>query len=135
MAQCPDYSLDIYHTVQVPFVTPNLDHIQAAAILTTVWEVQNTVERQQWLDQLNQDAAEANKRWEVIEEMERMQQEEVDKEKEEQWKEERKKNKAKFVPIPPRGVPTILLIIVFAIATRCMDKGDHVPSGTSPTPV
>ena len=49
--------------------------------------------------------------------MERMQQEEVDKEKEEQWKEERKKNKAKFVPIPPRGVPTTPPMIVSAIAT------------------
>ena len=86
--QCPDYLLDIYHTVRVPFITPNSDHIQAAAILTTVWEVQNTIERQQWLNQSNQDAAEANERREVREEMERMQQEEADKEKEEQQKEE-----------------------------------------------
>ena len=126
-AQCPDYLLDIYHAVWIPFVTPNSNHIQANAILTMVWEVQNTVERQQWLDQSNQDVAEVNERWEVREEMERMQQEEADKEKEEQWKEERKKNKAKFVPIPPRGVPTTPLIIVSAIATWRMDKGDYVP--------
>ena len=51
----------------------------------------------------------------------------MDKKKEEQHKDERKKNKSKFVPIPARGVPTTPLIIVSALATRRMDKGDYVP--------
>ena len=76
--QCPDYSLDIYHAVRAPFVTPNSDHEQAAAILTTVWEAQNAVERQQWQDQSDQDAVE--RRLER-EQLERLQQEEVDKER------------------------------------------------------
>ena len=104
-----------------------MDHHQAAIILTTVWGAQNTVEKQQWQDQLNQDAAEVDKRRQEREEIERVRQEELDKEKEEQCKDERKKNKSKFVPIPARGVPTTLLIIVSALATWCMDKGDYVP--------
>ena len=44
-----------------------------------------------------------------------------------QRREERKKNKYKFVPIPPRGVPTMPLIIVSAIAMQHMDRGDYVP--------
>ena len=125
--QCPDYSLDIYHTVRVLSITPDSDHHQAAIILTTVWGAQNTVEKQQWQDQLDQDAAEADERRQEREEIERVRQEELDREKEEQRKDERKKNKSKFVPIPARGVPTTLPIIVSALATQCMDKGDYVP--------
>ena len=125
--QCPNYSLDIYHTVRVPFVTPDSDHHQAAIILTTVWGAQNTVKKQQWQDQLNQDAAEVDERRQEREEIKRVRQEELDKEKEEQHKDERKKNKSKFVPILARGVPTTPLIIVSALATRRMDKGDYIP--------
>ena len=95
--------------------------------LTTVWGAQNTVEKQQWQDQLDQDAAEADKRRQEREEIERVRQEELDKEKEEQCKDERKKNKSKFVPIPARGVPTTPPIIVSAVATWHIDKGDYVP--------
>ena len=51
----------------------------------------------------------------------------MDKEREGQWKEERKRNKSKFVPIPHRGVPTLLPIIVSALAMWRMDKGDYFP--------
>ena len=125
--QCPDYTLDIYFTVRLPFVTPDSDHGQAAAILTTVWEAQNTIEKQQWQDQIDQDVIEANERRIEREELEKRQQEEVDKEREEQQKEERKRNKSKFVPIPHRGVPTLPPIIVSALAMRRMDKGDYIP--------
>ena len=58
--------------------------------------------------------------------MVRIQQNKADKEKEEQQEEERKRNKAKFVLILPRGVPTMPLIIISAMATWCMDKGDYI---------
>ena len=58
-AQCPNYALDIYQAVQGPFVTPDSDHDQAAVILATVWEAQNTVKKQQWQEQLDQDVADA----------------------------------------------------------------------------
>ena len=125
--QCHNYLLDIYHTVQLPFDTPDLDHHQVATILTTVWGVQNTIKKQQWQDQLDCDATEADERRQEREEIERVRQEELDREKEEQLKDERKKNKSKFVPIPPRGVPTMMLIIISAIATQHMDKGEYVP--------
>lgn len=121
-AQCPDYSLDIYHAVRLPFVTLNSDHEQAAVILTTVWGAQNTVERQQWQDQLDLDAAEAAER-----RLERERQEEINNEKDKQQKEDRKKNRAEFAPIPPRRVPTTPPIIISAIPSQCMDKGDYVP--------
>ena len=69
MVQCPSYLLDIYHTVQVLFVTPDSDHEKVATIFTTIWEAQNTVEKQQWQDQSNQDAAEADERRQEREQM------------------------------------------------------------------
>ena len=66
-AQCLDYLLDIYHAVRAPFVTPESTHQQAAAILTTVWEAQNTVEKQQWQQQVDCDVEEAEERREMAE--------------------------------------------------------------------
>ena len=51
----------------------------------------------------------------------------MDKQREEQGKEERKRNKSKFVPILQRGVPTLPPIIISALAMQRMDKGDYVP--------
>ena len=92
-----------------------------------VWEAQNAIEKQQWQDQLDRDAIEADERRIEREELEKRQQEEVDKEREEQQKEERKRNKSKFVPIPHRGVPTLPPIIISALAMQRMDKGDYIP--------
>ena len=71
MAQYPDYALGIYHTVQLPFITLELDHKQVAAILTTVWEAQNTVEKQQWQNQVDQDMIKADERRIEREELEK----------------------------------------------------------------
>jgi hypothetical protein len=126
-AQCPDYSLDIYQAVRAPFVNPQTTDEQAAALLTTVWVAQNTVEKQQWQEQIDQDEAEEDVRRAEAEEEARLRQEESDKEKEEQRKEELKKNKSKYIPIPARGVPTQPPIIVSIMATRRLGKGDYVP--------
>ena len=72
IAQCPNYLLDIYHAVRVPFVTAESTHQQAAVILTMVWEAQNTVERQQWQQQVDCDAEEAKEKRDAAEEMERL---------------------------------------------------------------
>ena len=127
IAQCPNYLLDIYHAVRVPFVTAESTHQQAAVILTTVWEAQNMVEKQQWQQQVDRDEEEVKEKRDAAEEAERLRQEELEKEKEEHRKEERKKNKSKFNPILQRGVPTIPPIIVSTLATRRMEKGDYVP--------
>ena len=108
-------------------VTPESTHQQATVILTMVWEAQNTVEKQQWQQQVGHNEEEAKEKRDAAEETEQLRQEELDKEKEEHHKEERKKNKSKFNPILQREVPMILLIIVSTLATWCMEKGDYVP--------
>ena len=102
-------------------------HQQVAAILTTVWEAQNTVEKLQWQQQVDCNMEESKERRQEVKEAERLRQEVLDREKEEQHKEERNKNKSKFIPILQRGVPMMPPIIISTIATWCMDKGDYVP--------
>jgi hypothetical protein len=127
LAQCPDYTLDIWEATRTPIINPGTDHAQAAVILTNIWNAQNTVEKQQWQAQLDQDAAEAEARREEVEEQERLRQEEIQKEKDEQRKEEEKKNAIKYAPIPDRDVPTRPPVIASAIATRRLEKGEYVP--------
>jgi hypothetical protein len=127
LAQRPDYTLDTWEAIRAPIVNPGTDHAQAAVLLTNIWNAQNNLKRQQWQEQLDQDAAEAETRRQEAEEQERVRQEEIDKEKEEQRKEEEKKNAIKYAPIPNRDVPTRPPVIASAIATRRLEKGEYVP--------
>ena len=106
LTQCPEYNLDIYQAIRVPLVNQNIDHAQAAAILTNIWNSQNAMEKQQWQEQLDQDAAEMEGRRVEAADLERLRQKDIEKEKEEQCKEEEKKNAIKYTPIPDRDVPT-----------------------------
>ena len=127
LAQCPEYDLDIYQAIRAPLVNQNIDHAQAAAILTNVWNGQNVMEKQQWQEQLDQDATETEARRAEAADLERLRQEDIDKEKEEQRKEEEKKNAIKYTPIPDRNVPTRPRVIASSIATRKLEKGEYVP--------
>lgn len=51
-----------------------MDHTQAAVILTNVWNTQNVIEKQQWQEQLNKDAADADARRQEAEEETRLRQ-------------------------------------------------------------
>jgi hypothetical protein len=76
---------------------------QAAAIFTNVWNGQNAIERQQWQEQLDQDATasallasmETEARRAEAADLERLRQEDIDKEKEEQHKLE----KGEYMPL------------------------------------
>jgi hypothetical protein len=125
--QCPDYTLDIYQAARASLVNDNVTYKQAAVILTNVWTAQNAVERQQWQKQVDQDDAAAKQHRQDLQYERKPRQEEIAKEKEDQRKEEMKKNKSKFIPIPARGVPTQPPVIASAFAIRRMDKGDFVP--------
>ena len=53
---------------------------------------------------------------------------ELTREKEEDEKEERKRNNAKFAPIPKRGVPLHTPIILAPSAIQNMDLGQYSPT-------
>jgi hypothetical protein len=125
-AECPDYTLDVYRDTIAALVNDNTTDAQAATLLATVWRANNTVERQQWQQQQDADALDAEQRRLEVEEARRLREEETAKERDDQRKEELKKYKTKFAPIPARGVPTQPPVIASLYATRRMQKGEFV---------
>ncbi|KIM81801.1 hypothetical protein PILCRDRAFT_88950 [Piloderma croceum F 1598] len=128
LAQCPDYNLDIWEPTRIPLVNLTTDHTQATVFLTNIWNTQNAVEKQQWQAQLDQDATEVEARRDEVEGRVRLRQEEIEREKEEQCKEEEKKNTIKYAPIPDRDVPTCPPVIASAVTTRRLEKEDATRS-------
>jgi hypothetical protein len=125
--QCPDYTLPIYANARAAFVNDTTTEAQAAAILANVWQANNTVDIQQWQDQMDADAQALEDRQRDAEN-ERVQREEAAaRESEEQRRDEMKKNKSKYAQIPARGVPRHAPAIAAYYATRRMEKGEYVP--------
>lgn len=126
LAQCPDYSLDIYTASRLRFVNDDRTHEEAAQLLRDLWATINDAEKTLWQDQVQADVgAAAQRRFLENEEKEEAALEKC-REEEELEKEERKKNRAKFAPIPDRGVPNQPPIIPVQSAVRRMKKGEYV---------
>jgi hypothetical protein len=126
-ATCPDYTLDKFVTVRAPFVTPQTTQADAAAILTNVWATNNAVDIIEWENQIAADLQLQRQNRDDEEEILRLQNIELIKERDEAKKEEMKRHRTKFIPIPARGVPCEAPVIASLYATRRMDKGDFVP--------
>ena len=111
--------------MRLPLVNDNFNHEQAAIMLRSIWDAQNTIEKQQWQAQLDNERQDVERQGELEAEL-RRKEEESAKAKEEALQEEIKKNKMKYTPIPKRGVPSHPLIIPAISAVQKMDKGEYV---------
>jgi hypothetical protein len=126
-ATCPDYTLEKFVTVRAPFVTGQITHADAAVLLTNVWIAANTVEIFEWEDQLTADLQLQQQQRDEDNELLRLKTAELAKEQDDAKREEIKKHRTKFTPIPARGVPSKAPVIPSHYATRRLDKGDFVP--------
>ena len=113
--------------MRLQLVNNNVTHEQAAIILRSIWDAQNTIEKQQWQAQLDDDERQDAERQGELEAELRRKEEESANAKEEALQEEMKKNKMKYTPIPKRGVPSRPPIIPAISAVWKMDKGGYVP--------
>jgi hypothetical protein len=127
IAQCPNYNLAIYLNARTAFVNDNTTQEQAATLLANVWQATNTAEKQLWQEQIDADAQAVEDRRREEDELRIQREELADNEKEEQRKEDMKKNKYKYAPIPARGVPRQAPVIAAHYATRRLEKGEFVP--------
>lgn len=125
--ECPDYDDPRYLPMRLPLVNNAVSNEQAAILLKTLWNAQNTIEKQQWQVQLDDDHRQLEERQKEFEAEEKRKEEELAKAKEEALRDEMKKNKTKYAPIPKRGIPSSPPIIPAASAARKMDKGEYVP--------
>jgi hypothetical protein len=126
LLECPDFASDIYAAARAPFVNPTTTEQEAIQLLKAFWTAGNDADKAKWQQQENDDNA-------ALAEARRLQSEadviraqvEID-EAETLKKEEMKKNKAKYLPIPDRDVPTIAPVIASNYAIRKMEKGLYV---------
>ena len=126
MTQNVNYGLQHYEPMRIPLMNNNTSYVQAANILKLVWTAQNTIDKQLWQDQIDEDNREiadcqALKNAEVKRIAEKWA-----KEKEETQKEERKENSTKLAPILKRGIPLHMPIIPAPSAIQKMELGQYV---------
>ena len=126
LLECPDFASEVYAAARAPFVQPPTTEAQAIQLLRDLWTAGNEADKLKWQQQIEDDDAALTETRRLQSEADTLKaQKEID-EAESLRKEEMKKNKAKFLPIPDRDVPTIAPVIASNYAIRKMEKGLYV---------
>ncbi|KAG1802113.1 uncharacterized protein HD556DRAFT_799769 [Suillus plorans] len=123
---CPDYASEVFANIRAQLVNENTTEAQAMQLLRNIWEVNNDAIKVLWQQQVDEDR-ERQQQHQRIDEDERERLEQVRIEEEEAArKEERKKNKYKFIPILETGIPDEPAITPCSYALKKLDKGEYV---------
>lgn len=126
--QCPDYDLAEHaQTVQL-LINGNTDAAQAAQILKNIWQINNDKEKANWQLQVDADLAETQARLLQQQLDDTAKEEESAQELDAHAKEERKRNKDKYLPIPlDRGIPMQPHDVLSSYAVKKLEKGEYIP--------
>ena len=123
---CPDHTSDEFTTLRTALVNPTRTNDEAVQLLNTIWAAKNDAEKVAWQQQLTADEATKAEAERLVKEAETAVTEAQRLEDEAIEKEERKKNKAKYLPIldrpPPEGPATDTSPAVM----RKLQKGEYV---------
>ncbi|KAG2746815.1 hypothetical protein P692DRAFT_201855635 [Suillus brevipes Sb2] len=125
---CPDYASDVFENTRAQLINENTNEEQAVQLLTNIWETNNNADKIAWQRQVAADREERLHR-EQLEEEEQDRLEQVRAQEEETTrKEDRKKNKHKYIPILATGIPddAATSIAPCAYAIKKLDKGEYV---------
>ncbi|KAG2339974.1 hypothetical protein BDR05DRAFT_991747 [Suillus weaverae] len=102
---CPDYASDTFVNTRAQLINNNIAEEQAVQLLRNIWEANNDADKILWQQQVENDREQCAQHQRLEdEEQERLDQARVD-EEDAIHKEERKKNKHKYVPILATGIP------------------------------
>ncbi|KAF8421864.1 hypothetical protein L210DRAFT_3343478, partial [Boletus edulis BED1] len=117
LAVAPDFTTDNFTEERKVFIDAGLTALQAAHALRNHWVVRNNCDKAMWQQQ-QQDAEAAQ-----VADQERAHQLRLQQEEEEAQilRDEHKKNKAKFAPVPDRPVSSCPLILP-SLVTTCKLK-------------
>ncbi|KAF8814939.1 hypothetical protein BYT27DRAFT_7238623 [Phlegmacium glaucopus] len=126
LLECPDFASAVFAAARAPFINPTTTEDQAIQFLKDIWNAGNQADRIKWQQQNDADevALTEHRQLQSDADLQRAQEEII--EAESTRKEEMKKNKMKYTPIPDRDVPTIAPVIASNYAIRKMDKGLYV---------
>ncbi|KAG1796690.1 uncharacterized protein HD556DRAFT_1234065 [Suillus plorans] len=123
---CPDYVSEVFANIQAQLVNDNTTKAQVMQLLHNIWEANNNAIKVLWQQQVDNDREQQEHLRRVNEdEQERLNQEKVE-EQETACKEEKKKNKHKFLPILETGIPDDLTITPCSYVLRKLDNGEYV---------
>ncbi|EPS98849.1 hypothetical protein FOMPIDRAFT_1079119, partial [Fomitopsis schrenkii] len=122
----PDYTLEHYAESRLPLVEAGLTEEQAAAILTRIWTAGNEHDKQVWQERAIAEAQAARDQAFAAQEAANQRRELGQLEAEKARKDELKRNRDKYVPIPDRPPPSGPLVLAAPYATRRLEKGQYV---------
>ena len=126
LLECPDFASPTYAAVRVPLINPNVTEEQAVQLLKDVWTAGNEADKTRWQVQVDEDKTLHDEQLRLQSEAEDLRARTQIEEAESLRKEEMKKNKSKYLPIPDRDVPTTAPVIASNYAVRKMEKGLYV---------
>ncbi|KAF8814266.1 hypothetical protein BYT27DRAFT_7045829, partial [Phlegmacium glaucopus] len=126
LSECPDFASPVYAAARNPLVNPTTTEDQAIQILKDVWQAGNNADKVRWQQQSDEDDAALAEHRRLQSEADVLRVQTKIDEEEILRKEEMKRNKSKYIPIPDRDVPTIVPVIASNYAFRKMEKGLYV---------
>ena len=123
---CPDFASPTYAASRLPLVNENTTEEQAIQFLRDVWTAGNEAEKVRWQLQTDEEDVLIAERQRIQIETEDLRIQNEFEEAETLRKDELKRNKSKYLPIPDRDVPTVAPVFASNYAVRRMDKGLYV---------
>ena len=126
LLECPDYALAIFAASQAPFINPNVTEAQAIQLLKDSWTAGNEADKVSWQLQIDEDEAAQLLQLCIQSKADDLRAQAEVHEAETLRKDELKRNKSKYLPIPDRDVPTVASVIASSYAVRKMEKGLYV---------
>ena len=124
---CPDYALPEFDDARLLFTVDGKTDEEAATLLKNLWNLRNTKNIENWERQRAAEAQAARQVAELAEQEAEQQRVLREAEEAEAKKEEQKRNKNKYTPIPDRPLPDMALILPPQHALNKLRKGDYVP--------
>ena len=123
---CPDYTLPAYSLARQPFLSDTCTEAQATEILAKVWHANIQVEKVFWQQKVEAEAARAAEELREQAEREEVMFEAAEQEKLEAQKEDRKKNRSKYIDIPDRPPPSRPTFVPTSYARQKIKQGLYV---------
>ena len=126
LLECLDFASPTYAAACVPLVNVNTTEEQAIQCLKAIWSTGNEADKVRWQTQSEEDEVARANQLRVQTEADVLKAQTEIEEAETLRKEEMKKNKSKYIPIPDRDVPSVARVVAANYAVRKMEKGLYV---------
>ncbi|KAF8164528.1 hypothetical protein BJ912DRAFT_257027, partial [Pholiota molesta] len=127
-AVCPDYGSELHAATRAALITPSRDNAGAIAFLENAWRIQNEADKAAWQAQLDEEAAVIAERQRLASEAEEAARLAAEEERIAEQREDERKNKAKYIPIPGAEVtaPDTAPVIISPAVRKKLKAGDWV---------